>query len=123
MTETSAMRINEDTVMDDGYTDQAVHFSTAVNAGWQKLEHYYNKSDITPIHRAAVLLHPRMKWRWFERYWRTKPEWIEDARRDVTELWGQYKDKPVTASSPRASEPTDLLLDEWSSGTDELDQL
>ena len=49
--------------MDDGYYDQAVHFITAVNLGWQKLEHYYNKSDVTPIHRAAVLLHPRMKWR------------------------------------------------------------
>jgi hypothetical protein len=72
--------------MYDGYNDQAIHFSTAVNAGWQKLEHYYNKSDVTPIHRAAVLLHPRMKWRWFERYRRTKPEWIADARIDIAEL-------------------------------------
>jgi hypothetical protein len=123
MTETSAVGADEDIAMDDGYTDQAIHFSTAVNAGWQKLEHYYNKSDVTPIHRAAVLLHPRMKWRWFERYWRTKLEWIADARADITELWRQYKDKPVTATSPSPAEPTSLLLDEWLSSTDEVDQL
>jgi hypothetical protein len=68
MTETLAAGSNEDTAIAEGYIDQAFHFSTSINAGWQKLEHYYNKSDITPIYRAAVLLHPRMKWRWFERY-------------------------------------------------------
>jgi hypothetical protein len=44
------------------------HFTHNINAAWQKLEHYYNLSDNTPIYRAAVFLHPRMKWRWFERY-------------------------------------------------------
>jgi hypothetical protein len=81
------------------FNDQAVHFSTAINAGWQKLEHYYNQSDVTPIHRAAVLLHPRLKWRWFERYWRTKPEWITDARESITELWAEYRDKDVTIAN------------------------
>jgi hypothetical protein len=108
--------------MDDGYTDRAVHFSTAVNAGWQKLEYYYNKTDITPIHRAAVVLYPRMKWRWFERYWRTKPEWISDARLSIAELWSEYKDQPVTASSPTVAD-CNGPQDEWSSGTDEVDQL
>ena len=107
--------------MDDGYYDQAVHFITAVNLGWQKLEHYYNKSDVTPIHRAAVLLHPRMKWRQFERYWRTKPEWIADARTDIAMLQSQYKDKAVSALLTPAESTS--LQDEWSAGTDELDQL
>jgi hypothetical protein len=43
------------------YNDQAIHFSIAINASWQKLKQYYNQSDVTLIHRAAVLLHPRMK--------------------------------------------------------------
>jgi hypothetical protein len=122
MTETPAARSDEDITIDDGYTDQAVHFSTAINAAWQKLEYYYNKTDITPIHRAAVLLHPRMKWRWFERYWRTKPEWIADARLSIAELWSEYKDQPVTASSPTVAD-CNGPQDEWSSGTDEVDQL
>jgi hypothetical protein len=45
------------------------HFNHNINAAWQKLDYYYNLSDDTPIYRAAVFLHPRMKWRWFERHW------------------------------------------------------
>jgi hypothetical protein len=106
------------------FNDQAVHFSTAINAGWQKLEHYYNQSDVTPIHRAAVLLHPRLKWRWFERYWRTKPEWITDARESITELWAEYRDKDVTIADSGVAPVPMMPQDEWSSlGTDGLDQL
>ncbi|KAM0708864.1 hypothetical protein Q7P35_002900 [Cladosporium inversicolor] len=109
-TESAAVGTDEVIAPEHEYNDQGVYFSTAINAGWQKLEHYYNQSDVTPIHRAAVLLHPRMKWRWFEKYWRSKPEWIEDARGSITELW-------ITPI------PT-ILQDEWSSlGTDDLDQL
>jgi hypothetical protein len=39
------------------------HFSVNIRRAWKKLDKYYNKSDVTPIHRAAVLLHPRLKWR------------------------------------------------------------
>ena len=96
---------SQDVTISEDYNDLGVHFSTAINAGWQKLEQYYSQSDVTPIHRAAVLLHPRLKWRWFERYWRTKPDWIADAREAIAELWSQYKDQPVNTSSP-AAEPT-----------------
>jgi hypothetical protein len=61
MTGTPTARSNKDIAIAEGYTDQALHFSTSINAGWQKLEHYYNKSNITPIYRAAVLLHPYIK--------------------------------------------------------------
>jgi len=73
-TETSAAATDEVVAPELEYNDQAIHFSSAINTGWQKLEFYYNQSDVTPIHRAAVLLHPHMKWRWFEKYWRSKPE-------------------------------------------------
>jgi hypothetical protein len=50
------------------YTDFEHHFSFNVNAGWQKLDYYHQLTDRSPIYRAAVFLHPRLKWRWFERY-------------------------------------------------------
>jgi len=37
-----------------------------------------------------------MKWRWFEKYWVSKPEWIADARASIAELWSEYKNKKVT---------------------------
>ena len=85
-TEGAAVGADEVIAPEHEYNDQAIHFSTAINTGWQKLEQYYNQSDVTPIHRAAVLLHPRMKWRWFEKYWASKPEWIADARASIAEL-------------------------------------
>jgi hypothetical protein len=62
------------------------HFSTNINAGWQKLRGYYERTDLTPIYRATVFLHPRMKWLWFEKYWETKPMWIDEARSAVNNL-------------------------------------
>jgi hypothetical protein len=44
------------------------HFSYNLNAAWQKLDDYYNRTDATPLYRAAVFLHPTLKWRWFERH-------------------------------------------------------
>lgn len=87
------------------------HFSTNINRAWQKLDKYYNKSDITPIHRAAVLLHPRMKWRWFDRYWKHKTEWITDAKAAIKELWEEYKTRPVNGAIPAAAGI--VVIDEW----------
>jgi hypothetical protein len=49
------------------------HFSHNLNAAWQKLDAYYTRTDDTPIYRAAVFLHPKLKWRWFEKHWESKP--------------------------------------------------
>jgi hypothetical protein len=43
------------------FTTLEHHFSTNINAVWQKLNDYYTKTDATPIYRAAVFLHPHLK--------------------------------------------------------------
>jgi hypothetical protein len=105
----------------ESFNNLQVHLSTNINAGWQKLEYYYNKSDVTPVHRAAVLLHPRLKWHWFERYWSSKHSWIANARASIAELWREYKDLSVV-SAPSTPAPT-ALQDEWlnSNTTDGMD--
>jgi hypothetical protein len=72
-------------------TESEVHFSTNINLAWQKLDAYHNKTDATPIYRAAVVLNPRLKWRWFDRYWAEKPLWRRAAKEAVAALWEQYK--------------------------------
>lgn len=37
-----------------------------VNAGWQKVDEYYERLDDSAVYVAAVVLHPRMKWRDFK---------------------------------------------------------
>jgi hypothetical protein len=81
-------------------------------------------SDNTLIYRAAVFLYPKLKWRWFEKYWETKPEWITAARKAIGELWSEYK-----ATAPAATDASTLLDDddddEWSPDdqTSTVDQL
>jgi hypothetical protein len=81
-------------------------------------------SDNTLIYRAAVFLYPKLKWRWFEKYWETKPEWITAARKAIGELWSEYK-----ATAPAATDASTLLDDddddEWSldDQTSTVDQL
>jgi len=75
--------------------DQATfehHLSTNINAGWQKLELYYYKLDDSPVYVAAVVLHPRMKWRSLEKRWLpAHPEWINKAKIAFTKLSQRYQ--------------------------------
>jgi hypothetical protein len=98
------------------FTTLEHHFSANINAAWQKLDQYYTRTDDTPIYRAAVFLHPLLKWRWFDRYRSTKPAWRAAAREAIAELWKQYK---PTATS---SNTTPVLVDDeddWSQHDDD----
>jgi hypothetical protein len=93
------------------FTSLEHHFTANINAAWQKLDDYYTRTDDTPIYRVAVFLHPLLKWRWFERYWKTKPAWRANAREVIAELWEQYK--PTTTNFNSVARPADDD-DEWS---------
>jgi hypothetical protein len=98
------------------------HFSTNINLGWQKLDAYYLKTDASPIYTAAVVLHPRLKWRWFDRYWAKKPAWRKAAKEKVAALWAEYKDASFDddGHTTLATSPT-AIRDEWSSPDDQID--
>jgi hypothetical protein len=65
-----------------------------------------------------VFLHPRLKWRWFERYWETKPAWIAAARQAVADLWSEYKYANVNADAAPAAVPLIDEDDEWANDDD-----
>jgi hypothetical protein len=100
------------------------HFSTNINLAWQKADSYYTKTDASSIYRAAVVLHPRLKWRWFDRYWAKKPLWRKAAKEAVAALWQQYKQCPIDGNnhSDPTSSPT-AIRDEWSSADDQNDDV
>jgi len=68
--ESQILAINDfvESQIDASFTTLEHHFSTNINAAWQKLNEYYTRTDDTSIYRLAVFLHPLLKWRWFERY-------------------------------------------------------
>jgi hypothetical protein len=101
------------------------HFSHNLNAAWQKLDAYYTRTDDTPIYRAAVFLHPKLKWRWFEKHWESKPHWIAAAKTAVTDLWLLYKheivrDPATNATAVQVDEDDELYSDDDTNAADQL---
>jgi hypothetical protein len=116
-----------DDAEDDEMLESQKHFSTNINLGWQKMDNYFNKTDATPIYRAAVVLHPRLKWRWFEKYWAKKPQWLKAARKAVDTLWEQYRHTPAYDDEyTDLTSPLTLIRDEWTpldEQNEQIDQL
>ena len=66
------------------YHLQDSHFKASIHLGWKKLDKYYNLSDETAAYRAAIVIHPAKKMRWFKAKWsKTHPQWIVSAKKAV----------------------------------------
>jgi hypothetical protein len=48
------------------------YLRTSINLAWQKLHHYYNVMDSTPVYAAALFLHPKFRFDYFRKRWDTK---------------------------------------------------
>lgn len=49
------------------YLTAQQRFSTNINLGWQKLNVYYALLDDSSVYVAAVVMHPRTKWRYSDK--------------------------------------------------------
>ncbi len=101
----------------------------SIDAGWKKLKQYWNKDvNLASIYIAAIALDPTRKMSYFTAHW--QPDWIEDARRQLLQLWRTYNTPTSTRPSPEAAaeaiEVPELLR--WmnatrpTTATDELEQ-
>ena len=76
------------------------HFSTNINLGWQKLNEYYSLLENSPVYIAALVLHPAIKWRYLEKKWNYRPDWLKKAHSDLNGLWLDYKSRPSLDQIP-----------------------
>jgi hypothetical protein len=110
------------------------HDSTAglaIEFGWQILNKYYAATDKSPLWIAAVVMHPRWKWNFFELKWANEAGWIRDGRAAVKGLWERrYKNTvPILPISQTQLEHNssfqnwmaDLEMQMDTNVTDELD--
>lgn len=58
-----------------------------VQPAWGKLNEYYDKFDDTPTYYASLAFHPAFGWNVIERGWVAQPEWVQDAKKMVKEVW------------------------------------
>lgn len=73
------------------------HFNINIKLAWQKIDDYYTKLDNTPLYVAAMVLHPRMRWKWIEEQWIERPDWIRQAKSAFNDLIIEYEHQPVKA--------------------------
>lgn len=114
------------------YISSEKHFSANINAGWQKLNDYYKRLDDIVVYVAAVVLHPRMKWRYFRTKWSDHEDWLSTWKAELDKFWRHnYEHKPgltpansVGTESDSGGMSVKHAADEWSDGEDSgLDQL
>ena len=72
-------------------SQQKNHLRHCVELGLQKLDQYHKHLDDTPVYLAALVLHPRYKWRWIERKWSEKPGWIKRGKKAVENFWKEHE--------------------------------
>jgi hypothetical protein len=62
-----------------------------VKCGWQTLDKYFSLTDRAPVYVAAVVLHPKRTWQYFQLRW--KEEWLPPPRRRSRSC-GQWAQPP-----------------------------
>jgi len=97
------------------------HYRNCINAGFLKLKEYYGYSDQSRFYRAAVALHPTMRFHYFEAKWKHLEggrDYIEGAKEAVQSLFEEYlANNPSTA--PAAATPLLSHIARASSDDDE----
>jgi len=97
------------------------HYRNCINAGFLKLKEYYRYSDQSRFYRAAVALHPTMRFHYFEAKWKHLEggrDYIEGAKEAVQSLFEEYlANNPSTA--PAAATPPLSHIARASSDDDE----
>lgn len=99
----------------DTINETTKHIATSLDNCWGKLDFYYTAMDDTPVYVAAVVLHPDIRWKYFEDKWTTIKQlgWLAAAKIAVQALWNVYKadntDTHASNASPSPSfEPDDF---------------
>jgi len=80
------------------------HYLIAIEHAWAKANKYYEKTDESPVYVVAIVVDPRRKWQYIDHMWSHQPNWIENAKARVAQLWEiEYKtidDLPRQDNSP-----------------------
>ena len=90
------------------YLPNENRWKISINSAWAVLDKYYRCLDETPVYYAAVALHPKYRFKYFEEWWSHNPPWIESAKEIVRNLWkNQYKYRLLgdTTLMPRSCRP------------------
>jgi hypothetical protein len=85
-----------------------IHFRTAINIAWAKLEKYYCRTDRSCAYFGSVMMHPGLNKAWFDQNW-TQPnqlEWIEIAETALQDHYDRfYRYQEIDSIRPENPSP------------------
>jgi hypothetical protein len=90
---------------------------SSITLAWNATTKWYRKTDQSIAWTAAMVLHPRFKWQWFEENWTAPGEAsiLKSTRRKFNKLWAdEYKssaDISRRSKTPEPPEQVDFLED------------
>ncbi len=70
------------------YADNDI-FRASIETSWNVIEKYYKLTDESPAYMASVVMDPRWKWTYFERFWRstTLLPYVRRGKREVSYIF------------------------------------
>jgi hypothetical protein len=102
------------------YITAEQHFSMNINSGWQKLNEYCKRLDDNVVYVAAVVLHPRIKWRYPKTKWSDREDWLSTWKAELDKYWRHdYEHKALSSSMTSAGTDSDTEAKIVKHATDE----
>jgi len=69
------------------------YLTSAVSLGLEKLNTYFDTLIMTPdvsFYAIATLLHPKLRFNWFQSHWKNFPQWYKKARKSLEKVYNEY---------------------------------
>jgi hypothetical protein len=85
---------------------------SSITLAWNKTQEYYQKTDASIAWIAALVLHPRFKWAYFEKHWiGSLTSYVKSGKTKLRNLWERdYKQEvPRSEMSPEPTETPSFL--------------
>src|ERR1700722_8592227 len=80
----------------------------SITLAWNKTQEYYTKTDASTSWMAALVLHPRWKWAYFQNKWTgSEARFVEPGKKKLKKLWetSYKKENPSTGRAERSPTP------------------
>lgn len=94
--------------MEEDLSNYIDHYQNCLNTAWLKLTEYYSKTNETRLYRAAMALHPCLRYEYFEQHWKDNSATVDDvtkAKNAVKELYGDYVQRANECDPPPSLPP------------------
>ena len=83
----------------------------SITLAWGKAKEYYVKTDLSVAWQAALVLHPRWKWQYFDEKWTgVERVYVTKGKKALKELWEKhYKSEPTIRQESVTPEPPERI--------------